>query len=70
MPAAWQAGVVLMGVSAGSFWFVGGTTDCFGLPLHPVTDGLGFLRYSDSPHHDDEEQQRPAARSSRGRSSS
>jgi peptidase E len=61
MRAAWQAGVVLMGVSAGSVcWFEGGTTDSFGLPLRPVTDGLGFLPYSNSPHHDHEEQRRPA----------
>jgi peptidase E len=61
MHAAWQAGVVLMGVSAGSVcWFVGGTTDSFGLPLRPVTDALGFLPYSNSPHHDAEEQRRPA----------
>jgi peptidase E len=61
MRTAWQAGVVLMGVSAGSVcWFVGGTTDSFGLPLRPVTDGLGFLPYSNSPHHDAEEQRRPA----------
>jgi peptidase E len=61
MWTAWQAGVVLMGVSAGSVcWFVGGTTDSFGLPLRPVTDGLGFLPYSNSPHHDAEEQRRPA----------
>jgi peptidase E len=61
MRTAWRAGVVLMGVSAGSVcWFVGGTTDSFGLPLRPVTDGLGFLPYSNSPHHDAEEQRRPA----------
>ena len=60
MRTAWQAGVVLMGVSAGSLcWFQGGTTDSFGLPLHPVTNGLGFLPYSNSPHHDAEEQRRP-----------
>ena len=57
---AWQAGVVLMGVSAGSVcWHVGGTTDSFGLPLRPLTDGLGFLPYSNSPHHDAEAQRRP-----------
>lgn len=57
----WQAGVVLAGVSAGSVcWFVGGTTDSFGLPLRAVTNGLGFLPYSNSPHHDAEEQRRPA----------
>ena len=61
MRTAWEAGVVLMGVSAGSIcWFEGGTTDSFGLPLHPVTNGLGFLPYSNSPHHDAEEQRRPA----------
>ncbi len=61
MRPAWQEGVVLMGVSAGSVcWFVGGTTDSFGLPLRPVTDALGFLPYSNSPHHDAEEQRRPA----------
>ena len=60
MRTAWQAGVVLMGVSAGSIcWFTGGTTDSFGLPLRPVTNGLGFLPYANSPHHDAEEQRRP-----------
>ena len=58
---AWQSGVVLCGVSAGSLcWFVGGTTDSFGARLRPVHDGLGFLPYSNSPHHDAEEQRRPA----------
>jgi peptidase E len=56
----WQAGVVLTGVSAGSLcWFAGGPTDSFGLPLRLVTNGLGFLPYSNSPHHDAEEQRRP-----------
>jgi peptidase E len=57
---AWQAGVVLMGVSAGSLcWHVGGTTDSFGPTLQPVTNALGWLPYSNSPHHDAEEQRRP-----------
>lgn len=57
----WQAGVVLTGVSAGSLcWFTGGTTDSFGLPLREVRNGLGFLPFSHSPHHDAEEQRRPA----------
>ncbi|HEV2360211.1 MAG TPA: peptidase E, partial [Acidimicrobiales bacterium] len=57
---AWQAGVVLMGVSAGSLcWHVGGTTDSFGLPLQPITDCLGWLPYSNSPHHDAEPGRRP-----------
>jgi peptidase E len=56
----WLAGIVLTGVSAGSVcWFVGGTTDSFGLPLRPVTNGLGFLPFSNSPHHDAEAQRRP-----------
>jgi cyanophycinase-like exopeptidase len=56
----WEEGVVLKGVSAGSLcWHVGGTTDSFGLPLQAVTNGLGFLPYSNSPHYDAEEQRRP-----------
>jgi peptidase E len=56
----WEAGVVLQGVSAGSLcWHVGGTTDSFGPRLQPVTNGLAFLPYSNSPHHDVEEQRRP-----------
>jgi len=56
----WQAGTVLMGVSAGSVcWHIGGTTDSFGLPLRPLTDGLAFLPYSNSPHHDAEPERRP-----------
>ncbi|MFZ0342766.1 MAG: peptidase E [Gaiellaceae bacterium] len=56
----WEAGVVLTGVSAGSVcWHLGGTTDSFGPELRPFTDGLGFLPYSNSPHHDAEEQRRP-----------
>ena len=56
----WEAGVVLQGVSAGSIcWHLGGTTDSFGPTLQPITDGLGFLPYSNSPHYDVEEQRRP-----------
>ncbi|HEY8302399.1 MAG TPA: peptidase E [Jatrophihabitans sp.] len=56
----WEDGVVLSGVSAGSVcWFAGGTTDSFGQPLRPVTDGLGLLPYSNSPHHNAEELRRP-----------
>jgi peptidase E len=56
----WESGVVLKGVSAGSLcWHVGGTTDSFGPTLQPVTDALGFLPYSNSPHHDAEGQRRP-----------
>jgi peptidase E len=56
----WEAGVVLKGVSAGSLcWHIGGTTDSFGLPLHSVNNGLAFLPYSNSPHHDAEPERRP-----------
>ena len=58
--AAWQAGVVLTGVSAGSnCWHVGGTTDSYGPDLRPVTDGLAFLPFSNGVHYDSEEQRRP-----------
>ncbi len=41
---AWQAGVVLAGLSAGSLcWFAGGVTDSFGPQLAPLHDGLGLL---------------------------
>ncbi len=60
MRECWEAGVVLKGVSAGSLcWHVGGTTDSFGPELEPVMNGLAFLPYSNSPHHDVEEQRRP-----------
>jgi peptidase E len=56
----WQSGVVLSGVSAGSLcWHVGGTTDSFGPDLRPVTNGLAFLPWSNSPHYDGEDQRRP-----------
>ncbi|MET1004191.1 MAG: peptidase E [Propionibacteriaceae bacterium] len=58
--AAWEAGVVLTGVSAGSIcWHVGGTTDSYGPDLQPVTNGLGFLPYSNGVHYDSEPQRRP-----------
>jgi peptidase E len=57
---AWQAGVVLGGVSAGSIcWHNGGTTDSFGPTLRPVTNGLGWLPYSNGVHYDSEAQRRP-----------
>jgi peptidase E len=55
MRRAWQAGVVLGGVSAGSIcWHTGGTTDSFGPELRPVTDGLGLLPYGNGVHYDSE----------------
>lgn len=57
---AWEHGVVLTGVSAGSIcWHVGGTTDSFGPTLRGIDDGLGFLPYSNGVHYDAEEQRRP-----------
>ena len=57
---AWAAGVVLSGVSAGSIcWHIGGTTDSFGPDLRPVTNGLGFLPFSNGVHYDSEAQRRP-----------
>jgi peptidase E len=55
----WEAGVVLGGGSAGSIcWHVGGTTDSFSDSLDPVTNGLAFLPYSNSVHHDSPDQPR------------
>jgi peptidase E len=60
MRKAWEAGVVLTGGSAGSIcWHLGGTTDSFGPDLRPVTDGLGFVPYSNGVHYDSEAQRRP-----------
>jgi peptidase E len=60
MRAAWQAGVVLTGVSAGSIcWHIGGTTDSFGPDLRAVTDGLGLVPFANGVHYDSEEQRRP-----------
>jgi peptidase E len=57
---AWQAGVVLTGISAGSIcWHVGGTTDSFGPDLRPITNGLKLIPFSNSVHHDGEVQRRP-----------
>jgi peptidase E len=57
---AWQSGVVLSGVSAGSIcWHQGGSTDSYGLELRGFTDGLGWLPYSNGVHYDAEEQRRP-----------
>ncbi|MER6160996.1 peptidase E [Streptomyces sp. NPDC001868] len=57
---AWEAGVVLSGVSAGSIcWFRGGTTDSFGPRLRPVTDALGYLPYGNGVHYDSDAGRRP-----------
>ncbi|MBA3407851.1 MAG: peptidase E [Solirubrobacterales bacterium] len=55
---AWQAGIVLAGLSAGSMcWFQWGLTKSFGRPS--LTRGLGFHRGSNSVHHDGEPERRP-----------
>ena len=55
---AWQAGIVLAGLSAGSMcWFEWGVTRSFGSPS--LTRGLGFLPGSNSVHYDGEPERRP-----------
>jgi peptidase E len=59
MRAAWRAGVVMTGVSAGALcWFEGGTTDSYG-GLEPLHDGLGLVSGSVCPHYDGEVRRRP-----------
>jgi dipeptidase E len=56
---AWQAGIVLAGLSAGSMcWFKDGITKSIGSPS--VARGLGFLPGSNSVHYDGEPERRPA----------
>jgi dipeptidase E len=58
--AAWETGVVMAGLSAGSLcWFEGGTTDSFGPDLAVLDDGLGFVAGSHCPHYDGEAGRRP-----------
>jgi dipeptidase E len=48
---AWEAGIVLAGVSAGALcWFEGGVTDSFG-GLRRLADGLGLVGGSFCPHY-------------------
>lgn len=57
---AWQAGVVMAGMSAGAIcWFEACTTDSFGPTLRPLDGGLGILAGSLSPHYHGEAQRRP-----------
>jgi dipeptidase E len=58
--AAWEAGIVLAGWSAGGLcWFEGGLTDSFGPGLDPLKDGLRFLPGTFCPHYDSESLRRP-----------
>jgi hypothetical protein len=60
MKAAWEEGVILGGVSAGSIcWHMGGTTDSFGPEPKPITNGLNLLPYGNGVHYDSEAQRRP-----------
>jgi peptidase E len=60
MRTAWEAGIVLAGVSAGALcWFEGGTTDSFGIRLRPFTAGLALLAGSYCPHYSSEPARRP-----------
>jgi len=55
---AWEAGVLLAGISAGSMcWFEWGVTTSSGAPAPSA--GLGFLPGSNSVHHDSEPPRRP-----------
>jgi peptidase E len=48
---AWNAGVVLCGISAGAMcWFEGGITDSFSAELSPLDSGLGFIKETFTPH--------------------
>lgn len=56
---AWEAGVVLAGVSAGMIcWFKASLTDSFG-GVAPLHDGLALIETSACPHYDGEPMRRP-----------
>lgn len=55
---AWNQGIVLAGISAGSIcWFEAGVTDSYGDRLEPIKC-LGFLKGSNCPHYDEEMDQK------------
>lgn len=57
---AWKNGVILSGISAGSIcWFAEGLSDFFPGELNKL-QCLGFLKGSNCPHYDGEENRRPA----------
>ncbi|MDX6644011.1 MAG: dipeptidase [Solirubrobacteraceae bacterium] len=59
MREAWEAGVVLCGISAGSMcWFTGGITTSTGRPA--PGEGLGLLPHSNSVHYGSEPARRHA----------
>ena len=59
--AAWQAGVVMAGLSAGAnCWFEASTTDSFLVgKADALEDGLGLLPGSYCPHYSSEPERRP-----------
>jgi dipeptidase E len=58
---AYEAGVMLCGVSAGALcWFEGGVTDSFGGPLRHLDGALGLLPGTFCPHYDADPRRRPA----------
>ena len=60
LKAAWEAGVVLAGWSAGAnCWFDSSLTDSFGQHLDALRDGTKFLSGSFCPHYDSESLRRP-----------
>ena len=60
---AWEAGVVMAGISAGAIcWFEAGVTDSFGPDLGALGGGLGLLPGSFCPHYDGEAERRPTYR--------
>ncbi len=60
MREAYENGVILGGVSAGSIcWHQGGSTDSFGPDLRVVTNGMGLLQYGNAVHYNSEAQRRP-----------
>jgi dipeptidase E len=60
LKAAWEAGVILAGPSAGAnCWFEASITDSFGPGLAPLKDGLKLIRGSFCPHYDSESLRRP-----------
>lgn len=49
---AWERGIVLAGLCAGSMcWFEGGVTASFGTRLAPLVGGLGLLPGTNCPHY-------------------
>jgi dipeptidase E len=60
MREAWEQGIVMAGISAGSIcWFEEGLTDSVPGTLTPLPC-LGFLKGSNCPHYDGESQRRPS----------